>query len=347
MKLVSVILPTFNRATLVADAVQSVLQQTMPSIELIVVDDGSTDNTQDVLVPFLEDARVRYVKQNNAGVASARNAGLALAKGDFVAFVDSDDIWAKDKLQIQLAIFDLLPSVALVFSDFSAVRGAGHCELSHIRSYFSVFNDYDLSYESVFSGFAEVTTTSRTDRLAAYFGNVYQTMLFGNMILTSTSICRTDVFRSVGDFDARYSTLEDYDLFLRITKAFDVAYVDSSLVTYRYSANQLSGEGHFETLCHNLMSIFEQNLYGMDSAFRLANKRRIAQHSGMIQGQLGYYYFSHDQSSKAVGHYWKSVRAYPLNTRSLRYLLLCFLPQRLATFLRYLKSRGRSVHAGR
>ena len=100
-------------------------------------------------------------------------------------------------------------------------------------------------------------------------------MLFGNMILTSTWVSRRQVFESAGNFDIQYSTLEDYDLLLKITKLFAVAFIDRPLVTYRYNPNQLSGEYHFEKLCHNLDNIFEKNLGDMDISFRRDNRNKI------------------------------------------------------------------------
>lgn len=337
MELVSVILPTYNRANLVTDAVQSVIRQTYPNFDLIIIDDGSTDNTREILAPFLADSRVRYIQKENGGAASARNLGLELAKGSFIAFIDSDDIWADDKLEVQMEIFDRLPNISLVFSDFSSTNRTGEFEFSHIKTYFGVFNDYHLKYEDVFFNVMNTGTTSNKTAYKVYYGNVYQTMLFGNMILTSTWVSRRQVFESAGNFDLQYSTLEDYDLLLKITKLFAVAFIDHPLVTYRYNPNQLSGEYHFEKLCHNLDNIFEKNLQGIDISFRKDFKQRIAQHRGMIQEQMGYYYFSHNQSSEALHHYWKSLTTYPLRLRPLVYLVLCWLPKPIISVLRRVK----------
>src|SRR5439155_21201671 len=104
--------PTFNCGHLVTQAVESVLAQTVRVAEVIVVDDGSTDNTAERLRPFL--GRVRYVRQENAGVSAARNAGVGLAGGDFVAFLDADALWHPRKVELQLQVFDRHPTVDLV-----------------------------------------------------------------------------------------------------------------------------------------------------------------------------------------------------------------------------------------
>ena len=99
--LISVIIPTYNRAHLIKRSAQSVLNQTYKNLELIIVDDGSTDNTKEV-IDSLNDERIVYVKQENHGVSSARNTGINVANGKYIAFQDSDDIWHSDKLEKQI-----------------------------------------------------------------------------------------------------------------------------------------------------------------------------------------------------------------------------------------------------
>jgi glycosyltransferase involved in cell wall biosynthesis len=113
---VSVVIPTYNRASRLPAAIDSVLRQGVSDIEIIVVDDGSSDDTRAVVARYGN--RVRYVYQANAGVGAARNAGIRLATGTFAAFLDSDDRWHDFKLSMQLALFDARPDVGLVFSDF-------------------------------------------------------------------------------------------------------------------------------------------------------------------------------------------------------------------------------------
>ncbi len=114
MPKVSVILPTYNRAKYISRAIDSVLAQTYKDWELIIIDDGSTDNTKEVVEPYLKDKRIKYVWKENGGVSSARNKGLDMATGEFVAFLDSDDFYMPEKLEKSLEVFDRYPDVILV-----------------------------------------------------------------------------------------------------------------------------------------------------------------------------------------------------------------------------------------
>lgn len=338
--LVSVIMPTYNRSKHIVDSVESVLAQSYKSLELIIVDDGSTDNTTEVLKPFLAEKRVRLIYQENAGAASARNHGVGLSSGRYIAFIDSDDMWDPDKLALQMAVFQALPDVRLTCSDFSAVDiGGKPLEESHIKSYFSVFKDYGLEYEDVFQHMLNLDPCCMDQ---VYWGNVYGTMLFGNLVLTSTVVCHRDVLVNVGLFDTRYETLEDYDLFLKITKKYNIAFLERPLVRYRYNENQLSGENYFGKLCVNLIDIFKKNVEAIeDEVFLQENRVRIKRHMGLIEASQGYYYFSRDEGALASAIYRSSICNNPFLWRSYIYLLFSYLPIRWRCFLRRIKQSFR------
>jgi len=120
--LVSVIIPTYNRAALLCEAVDSVLQQTYRNIEVIVVDDGSTDDTTAVMEKYGD--RVRYSRRPNAGVNAARNLGFKQSKGEFIALLDSDDLWAPYKLELQVRLLRFFTDVGFTFSNFHIFKGA-------------------------------------------------------------------------------------------------------------------------------------------------------------------------------------------------------------------------------
>ena len=113
--LVSIIIPSWNTAAYVGEAVDSALAQTYPNIEIIVVDDGSTDNTKELLQPYADAGKIHYVYQANKGLAGARNTGIRMAKGEYIAFLDDDDEWLPAKLDRQVAFLDADHSVSMVF----------------------------------------------------------------------------------------------------------------------------------------------------------------------------------------------------------------------------------------
>ncbi|NEP84931.1 MAG: glycosyltransferase family 2 protein, partial [Okeania sp. SIO3B3] len=115
MPCVSVIIPAYNRADLIGETVDSVLAQTHPDIEIIVIDDGSTDNTADVLATY--GSALRVIRQANAGQQAARNAGIRAATGDYIAFLDSDDLWLPHRIEAQLQRFEEVPEAGLVYCD--------------------------------------------------------------------------------------------------------------------------------------------------------------------------------------------------------------------------------------
>src|SRR3990172_11738749 len=114
--LVSVIIPTYNGSRFIRETIQSVIGQSYSKIEIIVIDDGSTDDTS-LVVKSITDQRITYIQQKNAGVSTARNHGITVSKGDYIAFLDHDDVWLPCKLEKQLSLFEQNPKVAMVYAD--------------------------------------------------------------------------------------------------------------------------------------------------------------------------------------------------------------------------------------
>jgi glycosyltransferase involved in cell wall biosynthesis len=125
MPLVSVIIPTFNRAHMLGDAIGSVVQQTYPKIEIIVIDDGSTDNTAE-FIDQLQDSRIQYIRQDNAGVAAARNRGISASQGEYVAFLDSDDMYKPDCIEKKIALANAYPECVLIGGGCTYFTDAGN-----------------------------------------------------------------------------------------------------------------------------------------------------------------------------------------------------------------------------
>lgn len=200
---VSVVIPTYNRADLLGRALDSVLGQTFADYEVLVIDDGSTDGTAAAAARYAErDRRVQYLRQpENRGVSAARNRGLCEARGEFVAFLDSDDEWMPDKLERQLAVMAAASDrVGLVYTGVESVFGDG---------------------------------SRRVDR-ASRRGDVYAEMLAGNVLHGGGSnvLLRRAAAERTGFFDEGIPAAEDYDYWLRVTRHFEVDLVADPLVRY-------------------------------------------------------------------------------------------------------------------
>ncbi|MEZ5949631.1 MAG: glycosyltransferase family A protein [Planctomycetaceae bacterium] len=140
--LVSVVIPTFNRARFIGETLESALSQTWKALEVIVVDDGSTDDTRQIVEEFAaRDERVRYFHQANQGVSAARNHAIAQAQGEYVAFLDSDDLWHPWKLAIQMELLQAAPHVGMCWTNMDAISGTGELlSLNYLRKMYSAYS---------------------------------------------------------------------------------------------------------------------------------------------------------------------------------------------------------------
>lgn len=238
--LVSVIVPTFNRAYCVGRAVDSVRAQTHTNWELLLVDDGSTDNTSALIATtYGHDPRIRYIYQENAGVSAARNAGIRASRGDYVAFLDSDDVWRPWKLEIQLACFRLFPESGMVWTDFEAVDAMGNVVTAkYLRRMYEAYRFFP-SPDDLFSKSIELSPTAIWDCesepvVSAYSGNIYTAMLRGNLVHTSTVMLSRDRIAKVKEFDVALSVSgEDYDFHFRTCKWGSVCFIDVASAIYQ------------------------------------------------------------------------------------------------------------------
>ena len=204
--LVSVLMPVYRGERYLAEAIQSVLGQTHENLELIVVDDGSPDGSAEIVAGFREDARVRYVEQENQGVAAARNTGLGLATGKYVGFCDQDDWWLPRKLESQVGFLEAHPDVALV-----------HGRIEYIDSAGAVMPPPDGRM-----WFGEAA--------GACFGRLFM----GNRIAVVSALVRADAITAVGPFKAHRPGVDDYDLWLRIARRFALGFQDEVVAHYRW-----------------------------------------------------------------------------------------------------------------
>lgn len=237
---VSVIIPAFNCADTIAAAVQSCLDQRYADREIIVVDDGSTDHTAEVLRCFGE--KIRVLRQANGGLASARNSGVCAASGEFVALMDGDDLAIPDRLAIQAGVLTAMPDIALVSSDFSAFRGNNaDFSSSHIGTYYHAIKGLGgiaRIYPSLVSTRAHGPDSGASGDIRC--GPVFESLLRGNFVHPPTVMIRRRLFDQIGLFDESLRYNSDYDLIIRASRAGPFAFIEQPLLRYRISDTQMS-----------------------------------------------------------------------------------------------------------
>jgi GT2 family glycosyltransferase len=237
--LVSVVIPTFNRAPDIRHAIDSVLHQCYEHIEVLVADDGSADDTAQIVGEY--GAPVRYFFQPNSGVAAARNLALREAAGEFIAFLDSDDAWYPWKLSAQVSVLRALPEVGMVWTDMTAVDERDIVIAPrHIREFYSAYTHTSPETLCIQSATLAQLCPSLPAAVASaqvYVLDLFSAMLWGNLVHTSTVLLRRSRLAAVGGFDESLLVSgEDYDFHLRTTFAGIVAFLDTPSIRYRVGA---------------------------------------------------------------------------------------------------------------
>ena len=291
LPLVSIILPSYNCAAFLPHSIGTILSQTYNSYEIIVIDDGSTDNTKEVLYPFMQ--RIKYIRlEQNKGLPTARNIGIRSAQGKYIAFIDADDLWLPEKLQTDIEYFETHPEVSMVYSKHINIDEKGD----------------DLN------GNTKKQLPS---------GNIF-TQLFSeqNFIITSSVVVRKEVFETTGLFDEQLFNCQDWDMWLRIAFHFKVAGINKPLVKYRHNPHSLSKNRnnvlkYQKIIIDKIYNKFKDKENGIHEKLY---KKRLASH----YAKAGRYYLRIGDKNRANENFGLSLKNAPLNFRSLRYYLCTF-----------------------
>ncbi|HWA59391.1 MAG TPA: glycosyltransferase family 2 protein [Gemmatimonadales bacterium] len=327
--LVSVVIPTYNRAYILGAAIQSALDQTYQPVEVIVADDGSRDGTAELVKAF--DARVRYIRQENAGVSAARNTGMRNARGEFVALLDSDDQWLPWKLEAQVAVLRRFPEAGMVWTDMVAIDEQGrHLSETYLRQFYvahrKIHIEAVLQPGGTLAGLwpgAPAAVASRP----LYAGELFASMLLGNLVHTSTVLLRRSRLAQVGGFDLSLKRSgEDYEFHLRTTSFGPVAFLDASSILYRVgAADQLTAPEYTLDMARNNLETVQRWLAQGGTRITLprrAVRARLAESYAWVGEQELLAGASHDSRR----HLWRSVRLDPANPHRVMALLCTFLP---------------------
>jgi glycosyltransferase involved in cell wall biosynthesis len=236
---VSVVIPTYNAGKWVLEAIESVRAQSYSDFEIIVVDDGSQDDTEPLLADLDNAGKIRYIKQANLGVSAARNRGVSEAAGELIAFLDADDLFHKEKLSKQIELIDVQPQLGFVHANFEKFDDAG--------------NDLGLR------------------NMDQFRGNVYPQILqeWSAIIALPTLLLPKSVFEQVGGFDEDISWGEDIDLYIRIARKFEIDLIPETLCRVRVRPDSASASkvGSAESFHRVLEKAFAAD-DGLSSSFR-------------------------------------------------------------------------------
>ncbi len=231
MSEVAVIIPTYNQAQYIGSTIETVQQQTFKDWELFVVDDGSTDNTTEIVRGFLGDKRIHYVRQQNKERSAARNKGIEDSSALYIAFLDADDLWHREKLAKQIKAIREQPDVGLCYTLTDTIDGDGKRLQKSGRSY-------------------------------NYSGKVFDRLLRTNFILNSSILLRRDLLMKVGLFDRSLPVFgaEDWDLCLRVARQYSVCLVNEELTLYRVHPENTS----YEKLLNSGLAVVEKLYSGSE-----------------------------------------------------------------------------------
>jgi glycosyltransferase involved in cell wall biosynthesis len=290
MAIISVIIPAYNAEKTIIDTVNSVLKQTFLDWELIVINDGSTDRTLKLLLG-VNDARLKVYSYPNGGLSLARNRGINLAKGEYISFLDADDLWTPDKLELQLAALKNHPEAGLAYSWIYSMDEKG---------------------ESFFPGHSVYLS-----------GNVYAQLLVNNFIVNgSNCLVLRQAIESVGEFDPSMDGTADWDYWLRLAAGWQFVLVPKFQIFYRASSSAMSTNVEYMEQCilKTIEKAFQAAPLEMQSLKiqSLPNSYRY----------LAYKYWTltkgQDKLQKTAEKLWKAIRLYPaiLKEKRVRNLFL-------------------------
>jgi glycosyltransferase involved in cell wall biosynthesis len=304
---VSVIIPSYNCARFVTAAVDSVLAQTSPPEEVIVIDDGSTDDTRQLLAPYQD--RIRYIHQTNAGISCARNRGIRESSGTLIAFIDADDRWLPQKLALQLECMEANPAVDLVHTE--------------------------ILYWDDRTGELALVPQERE----RFTGQCYREFFWHCRVLTSSVLLTRRCLDDVGTFDKSIpgGYAEDLDLFLRISRKYSLAFVAEPLVHYRRHGTNATLNS--PRMAESAFYVFERVLRQDPQLLERLGSKAALDYLKNLAFQAGYWYVEIGNLPRARGYFRAALKLAPGSAYTWALWVSTFLPLRLRRLLRSAKQR--------
>lgn len=289
--LVTVIIPTYNREDLIGNALESTISQTYDNLEIIVVDDNSCDKTENVIKKYIEmDTRVKYIKhKKNLGGGASRNTGIKNSKGEYIAFLDSDDVWRLDKIEKQLECFRRNQSLIAVFCNYEMVQFETGKLLGN--------NNKALKCEN---------------------SDIY----VGNYLGTTSCLMakRTKLF-DIGMFDIELRSCQDWDVYIKLVNSGKIAYVPEILLTQYYHGKRMSNDGT------NVLQGQNRLIEKMPKYLREANISTNEQSKIMsrLYYRLGMHYVNYNKLKESKEALKESLKYNKINWRNVKLIIKLYL----------------------
>jgi glycosyltransferase involved in cell wall biosynthesis len=336
--LVSVIIPTYNRAKFLPTAINSVLDQTYKNVEIIVVDDGSTDSTIEVLRPFKN--KIHYLTSDHKGTAHARNLGMKTAQGKYIAFLDSDDTYLPFKLELQISFIEEHPEVGMVCTEFSGKYENGRIDKNHMRNYHSIWDRKGWVLSDVFDKKGVFSVKVYNGQITYHTGNLFKYVLLDTLIPTNTILFPKTIIDKVGYQNEEYRYAQEYEFVVRICKHFTVAFLNVPTYVIFHHKNQSTKLSEklsvFLKKKQNVVDFIEGNkaflevvmkLGYEDKDFYQSNRKNIDLRLGEIYCEHGVYWLEHGDMQKSREYLEKGILFAPKVIKYRIYLFLTNMPR--------------------
>jgi glycosyltransferase involved in cell wall biosynthesis len=329
--LVSIVVPTYNRAYCLAKTIESALAQTYQNLEILIIDDGSTDETSELIArEYAAETRIRYSYQTNAGVSAARNHGFNLANGEYIALLDSDDLWQPWKLELQVAILEQSKEIGMIWTEMSAVNPEGELISSkYLRTMYSAYQWYPELDQLFEHSYPISKFASQFPGQNVYVGDIFSQMIMGNLVHTSTVLLRRNRLEKVHEFreDFRFAG-EDYDFHLRTCREGLVAYADVSSIIYQVGRSDQITVKFEKDSALNFIKTIEPVLIQDADRIRIP-QNMIQQMLASAYATLGEKYLDLGENSEASQAISTSLRHKFWQPRMIVFFLLSLLPHKV------------------
>lgn len=343
---VTVIIPAFNRGTIVGRAIDSALNQTYLDVEVVVVDDGSTDDTRAVVEAF--GPRVRYFYQQNCGVSAARNLGMRNASGEFLAFLDSDDVSAPWRLESEVAALLRHPEAGVVWTDMTAVDRSGKVISDrYLRVMYKAHSRVNIEEKMRHVGTLGDLCAAAPREFAVApvrMGDLFSEILLGNLLHTPTVLVRRTWVEQAGGFDPSFvRTGEDYEYYVRLCSVGPVIFIDAPSTYYCVGASdQLTRPAMLLEIARNNLRAIKKWI-PHSAAFITLSPESIRRRFADSYGWIGEAELDAGNRVAAMRVLVLSLMRKPRIDRRSALLVRCALPNGIAGRLRTLRAKFISV----